>query len=341
MTEQRGELQIKDLLIKLQVLTYALLEERKKSQSYLERIKEFQDSIQKKETEIVELTKTKFTLQSQLSLQLAKKSQNKKNDNYISAIFSKIRDKPVDQAYVTELEEKINQQNFEIKDLTQRLMEATENFDQQKIRFQTMITLQNVEMAKVQKELQAEKQKLIEEKNKPVIDTQSKAKLESLTNKYNKEKGEYESKIEKLNIELKEEKKFRDVAAKLKQELEEVKADCQMKIIENNAMKEQVSKLDKELAKAKVDIKDSKYLNERFFQVERIKDGLVKNKKVMTLVFRWVKGSQNEKGRCEVIFKRQKHGGTVGEDVVNLLDFNTFKINDKKKEYFDISFMVS
>ena len=341
MTEQRGELQIKDLLIKLQVLTYALLEERKKSQSYLVRIKEFQDSIQKKETEIVELTKTKFTLQSQLSLQLAKKSQNKKNDNYISAIFSKIRDKPVDQAYVTELEEKINQQNFEIKDLTQRLMEATENFDQQKIRFQTMITLQNVEMAKVQKELQAEKQKLIEEKNKPVIDTQSKAKLESLTNKYNKEKGEYESKIEKLNIELKEEKKFRDVAAKLKQELEEVKADCQMKIIENNAMKDQVSKLDKELAKAKVDIKDSKYLNERFFQVERIKDGLVKNKKVMTLVFRWVKGSQNEKGRCEVIFKRQKHGGTVGEDVVNLLDFNTFKINDKKKEYFDISFMVS
>ena len=114
-----------------------------------------------------------------------------------------------------------------------------------------------------------------------------------------------------------------------------------MKIIENNAMKEQVSKLDKELAKAKVDIKDSKYLNERFFQVERIKDGLVKNKKVMTLVFRWVKGSQNEKGRCEVIFKRQKHGGTVGEDVVNLLDFKTFKINDKKKEYFDISFMVS
>ena len=341
MTEQRGELQIKDLLIKLQVLTYALLEERKKSQSYLVRIKEFQDSIQKKETEIVELTKTKFTLQSQLSLQLAKKSQNKKNDNYISAIFSKIRDKPVDQAYVTELEEKINQQNFEIKDLTQRLMEATENFDQQKIRFQTMITLQNVEMTKVQKELQAEKQKLIEEKNKPVIDTQSKAKLESLTNKYNKEKGEYESKIEKLNIELKEEKKFRDVAAKLKQELEEVKADCQMKIIENNAMKDQVSKLDKELAKAKVDIKDSKYLNERFFQVERIKDGLVKNKKVMTLVFRWVKGSQNEKGRCEVIFKRQKHGGTVGEDVVNLLDFNTFKINDKKKEYFDISFMVS
>ena len=65
MTEQRGELQIKDLLIKLQVLTYALLEERKKSQSYLVRIKEFQDSIQKKETEIVELTKTKFTLQSQ------------------------------------------------------------------------------------------------------------------------------------------------------------------------------------------------------------------------------------------------------------------------------------
>ena len=64
------ELQIKDLLVKLQVLTYALIEERKKSQSYLDRISELQETLQKKETEIVELTKMKFHLQSQLSLEL-------------------------------------------------------------------------------------------------------------------------------------------------------------------------------------------------------------------------------------------------------------------------------
>ena len=48
MLEQKGELQIKDLLLKLQVLTYGIIEERKKSQSYLQRIKEFEATLQKK-----------------------------------------------------------------------------------------------------------------------------------------------------------------------------------------------------------------------------------------------------------------------------------------------------
>ena len=335
-----GELQIKDLLLKLQVLTFGIIEERKKSQSYLVRIKELQDSIQKKETEIVELTKIKFHLQSQLTLELAKKTQNKKNDGYISSIISKIRDKPVDQEYLTELEEKVNQQSFEIKDLTQRLMEEKENFDQQKIKFQTMLALQMDKMSKLQKELEKEKEKVVVEKLKPVIDTESRAKLQALTNKYKIERGDYETKINSLKDELSREKKNRDVITKLNSELEEVKAECELKTIENKAMKEQVSKLDKELAKAKIDIKNSK-LNDQFFQVERIKDGIVKNKKVMTLIFRWIKGSKNEKGRCEAVFKRQKHGGTSKEDTVNLLDFNIFKVNDKKKDYFDVSYMVS
>ena len=335
------ELQIKDLLVKLQVLTYALIEERKKSQSYLVRIKEYQDSLQKKETEIVELTKTKFNLQSHLTLELAKKNQPKKNDGYISSIISKIREKPVDQEYITELEEKVNQQSFEIKDLRQRLMEEKENFDQQKIKFQTMLALQTNEMTKVQKELEKEKARVVEEKLKPVIDTESREKLQALTNKYKIERGDYENKISNLKDELKKEKKNRDEITKLKSELEEIQAECEMKKIENKAMKDQVSKLDKDLAKAKIDLKDSK-LNDRFFQVERIKDGIMKNKKVMTVIFRLIKGSKTEKGRCECVFKRQKNGGTSSkEDVVNLLDFNTFKINDKKKDYFDISFMVS
>ena len=49
MLEQKGELQIKDLLLKLQVLTYGIIEERKKSQSYLQRIKEFEATLSKYE----------------------------------------------------------------------------------------------------------------------------------------------------------------------------------------------------------------------------------------------------------------------------------------------------
>lgn len=341
MSDTQGELQIKDLLLKLHVLTYGIIEERKKSQTYLNRIKDIQDSLQKKETENVELTKSKFELQSKLSLELSKKSKTQKSDGYFKAIMSKIRDKPVDQTYVTELEEKTNQQEFTIKDLNQRLMEAQENFDQQKIKFQTLLTMQTKEMTDLKKELEEEKKReKIVEKIKPVLDTESKEKLRIMTEKYNREKSEFENKIDQLKKELELEKKNKDEINKLKEQIEEIKAECEMKKIENKAMKDQVSKLDKELAKAKVDIKDSKLID-RFFQVEKVNDNLMKNKKVMTIIFRYIKGSKNVKGRCEAIFKRPKHGDSYKEEVVNLLDFTCFKINDKKKDIFDVSFTVS
>ena len=210
MTDIKGELQIKDLLLKLHVLTYGIIEERKKSQTYLVRIKELQDSLQKKEMEVVELTKSKFDLQSKLSLELSKKSQTKKSDGYFSTIMNKIREKPGDSAYISELEGKINQLNFEIKDLSQRLMESNENFDQQKMQFQTMITLQKQEMAKVQKELEEEKKKVkVVEKVevKSIEDEESKNKLKALQDEFRIRKSELESTIDNLNNELEKEKK--------------------------------------------------------------------------------------------------------------------------------------
>ena len=345
MTDIKGELQIKDLLLKLHVLTYGIIEERKKSQTYLVRIKELQDSLQKKEVEVVELTKSKFDLQSKLSLELSKKTQNKKPDNYFSSIMNKIRDKPGDSAYVNELQGKINQLNFEIKDLSQRLMESNENFDQQKMQFQTMITLQKQEMAKVQKELEEEKKnvKIVEKVEvKSIEDEESKNKLKALTDEFRIRKGEYESTIENLNKELEKEKQNKVKIGALNKELEEAKAECEMKKIENKSMKTQITKLDKDLKKAKTEAKDVK-LGERFFKVDRVKDNLLKSKstKPMTLLFRYIHGDNNEKGRCEVVIKREKHGGVIKEEIVNILDFKTFKINDKKKEVFDLDYTVS
>ena len=343
MFEQKGELQIKDLLIKLQVLTYGIIEERKKSQSYLQRIKEFENTLQKKDSEITELTKAKFDLQSKLTLELSKKSLNKKNDGYISSFINKIREKPEDQGYVTELEEKINQLKFEIKDLTHRLMEEKETFDQQKIKFQTMITLQNNNILKLQKDLEKEKirhNELLEQKSRPIIDTESKEQLRKLMIKFNQQKDDYDVKISKVKRELDLEKKKEEEREKLKNELEKYKEQLLFKTVENDAMKNQVNQLNKELTQAKNDVRDSK-LQDRFFQVERIKDGIVKNKKPMALLFRWIKGTNNEKGRCEVVFRSTQLGGSMKEDAVNLLDFKTFKYHDRKKDYFDVCFMVS
>jgi len=343
MLEQKGELQIKDLLLKLQVLTYGIIEERKKSQSYLQRIKEFEATLQKKDSEIVELTKAKFDLQSKLTLELSKKSLTKKNDGYISSLINKFTEKPADQGYVTELEEKINQLKFEVKDLTQRLMEEKETFDQQKIKFQTMITLQNNNILKLQKDLEKEKKyqrELIEQKSTPVVDTESKEKLRRLSIKFSQQKDEYDDKISKIKRELDLEKKKEEEREILKKEIEKYKEELYLKIAENDAMKNQVSILNKQIAQAKNDVRDSK-LQDRFFQVERIKDGLVKNKKPMALLFRWIRGTNNEKGRCEVVFRSTQLGGSMKELAVNLLDFKTFKYHDRKKDYFDVCFMVS
>ena len=71
-----------------------------------------------------------------------------------------------------------------------------------------------------------------------------------------------------------------------------------------------------------------------------MKDGLVKNKKPMALLFRWIKATNNEKGRCEVVFRSTQLGGSMKELAVNLLDFKTFKYHDRKKDYFDVCFIV-
>ena len=82
----KEELKIKDLLIKLQVLTNGLIEERKKSQSYLDRLKEYEESLQKKDSEIVDLTKEKFDLKSKLTLEKSKQGPSKKK-NHIFHLF--------------------------------------------------------------------------------------------------------------------------------------------------------------------------------------------------------------------------------------------------------------
>lgn len=329
MSEPKEELKIKDLLIKLQVLTNGLIEERKKSQSYLDRIKEYEVSIQNKDSEIVELTKEKFDLKSKLTLEKSKQAPVKKNESYFSSLFNKLIEKPVDDSKVTKLEQKVNQQKFEIRDLTQRLMEEKESFDQQKIKFQTMITLQNQEMAKLKQNLQNT------QREGPRIEDNSvhQEVIDSLKRQFNIERDEYEKKLAEIKNELKEEK---DRNEELTNNLNQIKLQLDGKSSENTAMKKQISKLDSELNKAKIEI-HNKQLSPRMFQVERIKDGIVKTKKVMTITFQWNK-NQN---RIEVVFKRMKHGGKVKEDIVNINDITSFQANEKKNEYIDVEFTVS
>ena len=331
--QPKEELKIKDLLMKLQILTNGLVEERKKSQSYLDRIKEYEDSLQKKDSEIVELTKEKFDLKSKLTLERSKSTTGKKQDRKFS-LFTK----GTDDEKVQKLEELVNQQKFEIKDLTQRLMEEKETFDQQKIKFQTMITLQNQQMIELKKKQQEVVVKPAAEPPKPVevVAPEPKEKqtdeIDKLKRKFDIERDDYERKLAELKNQLKEEKEKYELINNKYNQLNESYTGLKY---ENAAMKNQVTNLNTQLNKVKTEI-HNKQLAPRVFQVEIIKNGLVKNKKSMTVTFTWNK----EQKRCEIIFTKISHD-KVKTEVVNIMDISQFKISDKKKDNIEVVFTVS
>ena len=59
MVENKQEFNIKELSIKLQVLTNALKEERKKSQNYSTKLQEYEELLIKKDNEIININKVK------------------------------------------------------------------------------------------------------------------------------------------------------------------------------------------------------------------------------------------------------------------------------------------
>ena len=339
--QQKEELKIKDLLIKLQVLTNGLIEERKKSQSYLERIKEHEETIQKKDAEIAQLTKEKFDLKSKLSIERSKTAPGKKNDSYLSSFLNKFKDTPAQDGKVSQLEEKLNQQDYEIRELNQKLMEEKEYFDQQKIKFESTIAYQKMQMEDLKKNMgnakndndkEKEKEKEREASNERLI-ASYKEEIETLRRKFNMERDEYEKKLGLMKRDYNEQK---EKIEKLEENLNKYKESYEMKNIENSAMKNQISKLDGEIKHYKNEIRN-KQLAPRMFQVEKVKDGLVKGNKVMTITFQWNKHNNS----CEVLFKRIKHGGKVQVDIVNIINISQFKDNDKKKETIDVVFTVS
>ena len=333
-------LKIKDLLIKLQILSNGLIEERKKSQSYLDRIKDYEESLGKKEAEILELTKEKCDLKTKLSIERSKQPPTKKNESYFSSIINKIMDKPEDESKIGKLEEKINELNLEIKDLNQKLMEHKEESDQDKIKYQTKITLKDQEIEKLKENLEnSKKMDVPKTESTPVpvpvqvqIPSQQ-DKIEELKKRFNVERDEYEKKLAIVRDEL---RVMKEKNESLEFYLNQYKTEHETKSIENNAMKKQIVDLVAQLNTAKNEI-HNKQLAPRMFQAERVLDGLVKQKKVVIVIFQWAKS----KNICEVVFKRMKHGGNIKEDFVNILDFSLFNINDKKRDSIDVVYTVS
>ena len=144
----------KDLLIKLQILTNGLIEERKKSQNYLNKIKELEKILQAKDNEIVTLSKAKFDLQADLTFERSKKVSKQTNKKFTK------------EMQLEKYEEIINEQGYKLRNLNNQLINEKESFDQQKSDFQNIIKTQTNQMEELKKNLENERKENMELKRK-------------------------------------------------------------------------------------------------------------------------------------------------------------------------------
>ena len=313
-----GDQKNRDLLIKLQILTNGLVDERKKSASYLQKIKELEKTLQQKENELVDLNKEKFDLKSALAIEKSKKAIKKEESG---GFFSRRRGNTVDLGKLSEYEELINQQKFEIKDLTSRLMDEKETFDQQKIKFQTLITLQNQQM----KELNDKITKLNEENNKLL---KKKENVNLMLVKFEVDKKSYE---DKFNEYEQEKKTLEKQNTEQKVEIENLKNDNEKKDNEIKSNKKLLDELAVKLNSMKMELLD-RQLSPKSFKVEKIKDGVMGSKKLMTVKFY----KNSVKDTYEIMFIQGDE-----KESVNLLDLSKFSINDKTPNRVDVSYIVN
>ena len=160
--QKKPELNIKDLTIKLQVLTNALVEERKKTQNYVTKIKEFEQMIAKKDNEIVNLNKQKFDLQSDLSL--AKKNTKDKTDVKLNQVVNTFFNKDnINFDLFDRVKEENSALKFEYKELQKRCIEEHENCDQQKIKFDTLVALQDQQIKEAEKKVEELEREKVEQ----------------------------------------------------------------------------------------------------------------------------------------------------------------------------------
>ena len=309
----KEDLKIKDLLIKLQILAQGLLEERKKSSKYLEKIKIYETTLQDRDQEITDLNKKIYELQAKLSLEKSKTGKKKKPNKIGNIVGNFLHSDSQSEEKITQLEQEINKLKYENKNLTQSLIEDKEKYDQEKMTLQTSLALQ----AKRMEEIEKEKQRIKEENsnlylqkenvNKMIQDFENnKYKYDEEYSKFKKENEEYEKQAmdSLIRLEQKNQECF-----KLDKEIKDLRKAQQDMAIKLNEMK-------KEMKNQKIRKID--------FKVEKV-EGLLSHNKQMIITFN--KNPKNEKFEMILSFDNKEEK----IDIMNINDFKKCEGKDKNK----------
>ena len=303
MTEENDK--IKDLLIKLQILSNGLVEERKKSKNYLEKIKDLEKLLQQKDNEVVDLTKQKFDLQASLTFEKSKK-QIKTN-----------KKKNIDENQINQYEEIINEQGFKLRNLNSQLENEKDTFEQQRKQFQILIKDQNQQLMDAKQKYEKIEKENIELLKQHEIINQMLKKFEIEKKKYDEQFVKYQT--DKVNVQNKN--------VELQNELDKLrKENYEKEIIE---LKKQNQDMAIQLNEMKINLLN-KNLSPKSFKAE-----MIKPKRTIDIIFQHNK----EEDKYEMIIKGKNK--KESDENINLLDIDSFLINNKDKNRVDIVYTVS
>ena len=304
--EQEND-KMKDLLIKLQILTNGLVEERKKSKNYLDKIKELEKILQQKDNEIVDLTKQKFELQANLTFERSKK------------VNTNTKKKNIDENQINHYEEIINEQGFRLRELNNKLINEKESFSQQKEQFQLLIKQQSQQIVDLKQKFEK-----IDKENTELVKRQENINL--MLKKFEEEKKEYSEKFESYQ---EDKVKVQNKNVELQNLLDEARK-------ENYEKDKEIEELKKKNEDISIQLNDmkklivNKQLTPKAFKVE-----MIKSKKVIEILFQ----KNKEMDNYEIVIKDKSKKGE--DEHINILDVSSFLINDKDKNRVDIEYMVS
>ena len=302
----------KDLLIKLQILTNGLIEERKKSQSYLDRIKELEKILQTKDNEIVLLSKAKFDLQADLTFERSKRDPKQGGKKFTK------------EMQIEQYEEIINEQGYKLRTINNQLTNERESFEQQKTDFQTIIKTQSSKMEQMKLELETERKENNELRKK-------KNDIDEMLKKYEEEKIQYKGQFERYQLDKIE-------VQKKNIELQETIDKLRKEGIEKENQINELVKNSENLANRLNDLKSAivnKQLTKKTFTVEQMGKG----KKIIEIIFQKKKDSDSDKDEYEMVIINKQKNEVI--EHINLLDISGFLINEKDKNRVDISYTVS
>mgnify|MGYP002624549464 FL=1 len=216
-------------------------------------------------------------------------------------------------------EEIINEQGFRLRNLNTQLMDERESFDQQKMHYQTLLTLQKEKLDNLQK-----KYEIVNQEN---IDLSQKQKdITIMLNKFEEEKKNYLSTFERYQNDKIE---TQNKNVELQNQLDVIRKEKYQK---ENDIKELNKKID-EMAIKLNDMKSlllNKQLSPKTFKVE-----MIKPKKTIDITFRENTMMEN----YEIVFKGKSKKDL--EEHINILDITEFQINEKEKNRVDIKYFVS